>query len=130
MNMLIRDFELFSKRTSRTSAFRMYEAGASVEKSCKKAQNLWLSCSWCQIFLHFAFKWCIFRLFIDLRTFVAKFLCRDLRTFFADFFVTEKQTPQTFLLLECMFAAWYMQKGFHKLFVFVGIESWLVGVHY
>jgi len=55
-----------------------------------------------QIFLHFAFKWCIFRLFIDLRTFVAKFLCRDLRTFSADFFVTEKQTPQTFSLLECM----------------------------
>ena len=22
------------------------------------------------------------------------------------------------------------KKGFHKLFVFVGIESWLVGVHY
>ena len=43
-----------------------------------------------------------FRLFIVLRTFVAKFLCRDLRTFSADFFVTEKQTPQTFSLLECM----------------------------
>ena len=50
----------------------------------------------------FAFKWCIFRLFIDLRTFVAKFLCRDLGTFSADFFVTEKQTPQTYSLLECM----------------------------
>ena len=31
-----------------------------------------------------------------------KFLRRDLRTFSADFFVTEKQTPQTFSLLECM----------------------------
>ena len=40
--------------------------------------------------------------FNDLRTFVAKFLSRDLRTFSADFFVAEKQTPQTFLLLECM----------------------------
>jgi len=40
--------------------------------------------------------------FIDLRTFVVKFLRRDLRTFSADFFVTEKQTPQTFSLLECM----------------------------
>ena len=44
----------------------------------------------------------MFRLFNDLRTFVAKSLCRDLPTFSADFFVTEKQTPQTFSLLECM----------------------------
>ena len=53
-------------------------------------------------FLTFSLEWCIFRLFIDLRTFVAKSLCPDLRTFSADFFVTEKQTPQTFSLLECM----------------------------
>ena len=41
-------------------------------------------------------------LFIYLRTFVAKFLFWDLRTFSAYFFVTEKQTQQTFTLLECM----------------------------
>ena len=38
----------------------------------------------------------------DLRTFVARFWCRDLRTFSAIFCVTEKQTSQTFSLLECM----------------------------
>ena len=38
-----------------------------------------------------------------------KFLRRDLRTFSADFFVTEKQTPQTFSLLECMAKIWIIE---------------------
>ena len=80
-----------------------------LKSLAKKPKNLSLSCSWCQICLHFAFKWCIFRLFIDLHTFVVKFLCRDLRTFFRRFFVTAKQTPHTFLLLECMYVA--QEKG-------------------
>ena len=51
-------------------------------------------CSWFQIFWHFAFLWCIVRLFINLRTFDAKF--------FALFVEAEKQNPQTLSLLECM----------------------------
>ena len=56
-----------------------------------KAPNLWLTCSWFQIFWHFAFEWCIF---VNLRIFVAKLCFHSVET--------KEQIPFTFLLSECM----------------------------
>ena len=44
----------------------------------------------------------VLRHFNDLRTFVANFLLLRFTHFFRRFFETEKQNPQTFILLECM----------------------------
>ena len=108
MSGLRRKFKFSAERLSENaktisrSPWKLTILQCITNKGQEVLKSLWLSCSWCQIFLHFTFKWCIFRLFIDLRTFVAQILCRDLRTLSADFFVTEQQTPQTFSLLECM----------------------------
>ena len=49
--------------------------------------------------LTFSFKWCIF---IRFTYFCRKNFMSRFTHFFRRFFVTEKQTPQTFPLLECM----------------------------
>ena len=52
---------------------------------CRKAPNLWFTCSWFQIFWNFSFKSCIFRLLIDLRTFVVAIYTLFFRRFFGNF---------------------------------------------
>ena len=59
--------------------------GAKAVKMCQSvvdyAINVWQTCSWFQT--HFSATF--LGLFNDLRTFVARFWCRDLRTFSANF---------------------------------------------
>ena len=58
-----------------------------VKQCCIKAPNLWSTCSWFQIFQHFAFKLCIFRLLIN---FSPRFV---IMIFFHKFVDPEKQNP-------------------------------------
>ena len=82
-----------------------------------------------ELFWHFVFKWSMFWNFIDLRSFLTKFHCRDLRTFSADFFEAEKQKPQSFALLECMYVSstckiYIYIYTFIHLYIHHGFDKW------
>ena len=97
--------------------------GAKAVKMCQSvvdyAINVWQTCSWFQT--HFSATF--LGLFNDLRTFVARFWCRDLRTFSANCLWLKKQTPQTFSLLECMYNSRAMFISSHHHILPYNIES-------
>ena len=77
-----------------------------VRKSWEKKLNIWVTCSWFQIFWHFAFEWCIFRLFIDLRNFVANIYV-EIYALFPQMFCDWKADSANFSVFRMYAIIWY-----------------------